>query len=295
MEFCVFGAGSLGTLIGGLLARAHDVTLIGREPHVSAIEREGLQIKGAISETVSPSAMTAVDESLAPDCAIVTVKAFDTEMAARELTTCRPDVVCSLQNGVGNEAVLAEQHSTVLAGTATYGATVDPGIVRCTGIGEIQLGSPDGAIGAPAERVGAAFTAAGLHCSVVGDMPRRLWEKLAVNAGINAVTALARIHNGGLASGPGHEIAVASAREAVRVAQQNDIALTESTAIEALERVIEATAANDSSMRQDMRAQKRTEIDAINGVIADYDDTPVNTTLAALVRSFERERGLRDR
>jgi 2-dehydropantoate 2-reductase len=62
--------------------------------------------------------------------------------------------------------------------------------------------------------------------------------------------------------------------------------------------VAEATARNTSSMRQDIEADRRTEVDAINGAVAERGErarvaTPVNDTLAALVRAWERERELR--
>lgn len=124
-------------------------------------------------------------------------------------------------------------------------------------------------------------------------MPRRLWEKLAVNAGINATTALSRVENGALGDSPATEIAEAAARETARVARQEGINLSDGETIDVLRRVVNATADNSSSMLQDVRAEKRTEIDAINGYVAQYDDTPVNATLTGLLRTWERERKLR--
>lgn len=294
MDILVFGAGSLGSLIGGLLAREHSVTLVGREPHVKAVRASGLAIEGAIETTVSLGART--DVPARADLAVVTVKSFDTESAAQALTDCDLDTVLSLQNGLGNEETLSEHFDSVLAGTCTYGAMrPGPVRVRCTGVGKIVLGSPDpdGDDSARAVRVGRAFESADLITTVAADMPRRLWEKLAVNAGINATTALARTENGALLDSPATATAQAAARETARVAQQNGIDLPEDQAITALERVIDATANNTSSMLQDIGTEKRTEVDSINGYVAQYENTPVNTTLARLLRTWEQERGLR--
>ena len=293
MEVVIYGAGSLGSLVGGLLARTHDVTLVGREPHVGRVRADGLRITGAVEATVSPSAATRAPDRA--DLAVVTVKAFDTAGAARALADRRPDCVLSLQNGLDNEAVLAGcVEAPVLAGTCTYGARlVDPGRVECTGVGEIALGPREGGRSAAADRVGQAFEAAGLATTVAEDMPRRLWEKLAVNAGINATTALAGVANGALREGPGASVAAAAARETARAARADGVDLPGDRAVAALRRVANATARNRSSMCQDREAGRRTEVDSINGAVAGRIDAPVNETLAGLVRAWERDRDLR--
>jgi len=298
MDVVVFGAGSLGSLLGGLLARANDVTLVGREPHVAGIEESGLQVSGELEFTVYPDAATA--PPAASDLALVAVKTHDTADAARALSGVDLDAALSLSNGMGNEETLAAELSCpVLAGTCTYGALlVEPGHVECTGVGEVVLGPRDGGASVLADDVGRAFEMTGAETTVVTDMPRRLWEKLAVNAGINATTALARVGNGALRSGPGNRIAREAAREVARVARAEGIVLEDEAAVDAVEHVANATAANTSSMHRDLREERRTEVDAINGYVVDRAGehglaAPVNDTLAGLVRTWERERGLR--
>lgn len=296
MHICVFGAGSLGTLIGGVLRNCHDVTLVGREPHVSTIERDGLQVRGAIETTTHPRADTVPPD--AADLAVVTVKSFDTPAAGDALADCSLDGVLSLQNGMGNEQTLAERlDCAVLAGACTYGARRgDPGSVECTGIGDIVIGAPDGGDSALARQVTDAFQAANLVTEHSTAMPRQLWTKLAVNAGINATTALARVPNGALLDGPVGTVADRAARETARVARAEGVDLTDEAAVERTRTVADATADNTSSMQQDVLAEKRTEVDAIYGYVAETTENtavPVNETLAALLRGWERERGLR--
>jgi len=313
MDIVVYGAGSLGSLIGGLLAREHAVTLVGRDPHAATVAADGLAVDGAVEAEVAPAATTD-GTGLAADLAVVTVKAFDTEAAAADLATGRFDAVLSLQNGLGNEATLAAAvDAPVLAGTATYGAVLrEPGRVECTGVGEVVLGAREGGESAVADRVGAAFAAAGVETTVATDMPRRLWEKLAVNAGINAVTALARAENGAVLAGPANDLARDAAAEVARVARIEGVDLPTREAVAAVESVADATAANESSMLQDVRAGRRTEVDAITGYVVDRADAvreasgsstpadpysvavPANRTLTRLVRAWERARDLRD-
>ena len=298
MDVVVFGAGSLGSLVGGLLARDHDVTLVGRDPHMRAVREAGLRIEGEMAETARPAART--DASGSADLAVVCVKAFDTPEAAEALAGTELEACLSLQNGMGNEATLADRlDATVLAGTCTYGAMrPDPGVVRCTGVGEIVLGARGGGPSRAADRVGEAFEAAGLVTTVVEDMPRRLWEKLAVNAGINATTALARVDNGALLDGDANAVATAAAREVARVARAEGVGLGENAAETAVESVAEATADNTSSMRQDVLAGRRTEVDAIGGRVLERArehglDVPVNEVMTRLLRAWEANRGLR--
>ncbi|WP_254272561.1 ketopantoate reductase family protein [Haloarcula marina] len=289
MDIAVVGAGSLGSLLGGMLAREHDVTLVGREPHVGTVQREGLDVVGVESFRVDPAARTDVPDSA--DLAIVAVKSGDTAAAADALADCALDACLSVQNGIGNEETLAASLSCpVLAGTCTYGARLDgPGRVDFTGRGEVVLGPRAGGESAIADEVGAAFRAAGVETTVAADMPTRLWEKLAVNAAVNATTALARVENGALADGPGRELAADAARETARVARKAGIDLSDDRAVSLTERVVRDTAANRSSMLQDVAAGRRTEIDAINGYVADRaaGRAPVNETLTRLIRLWE--------
>lgn len=296
MRIVVFGAGSLGSLLGGLLAREHRVTLVGRDPHVSTVREDGLWISGTIETHVSPDATTD-GADLAADLALVTVKSYDTAEAARTLSTGEFGAVLSLQNGIGNEERLARDlDCPVLAGTASYGATlVGPGRVACTGVGRVVLGPPEGGESVLGERVGAAFAAAGIEATVVPDMLRRLWEKCAVNAGINPVTALAGVENGAILDEPAWSIAHEATRETARVASENGVDLSEQTATDALRRVASATRENTSSMAQDLEKGRRTEIDAINGYVVRnaQGSVPTNALLTGLVKTWENWRGLR--
>ncbi|MFB6122585.1 MAG: ketopantoate reductase family protein [Haloferacaceae archaeon] len=299
MELVVFGAGSLGSLVGALLARDHDVTLVGREPHVSAIRDAGLRVRGTAEFVARPMATTD-GTGLSADIAVVTVKSFDTAEAASALATGDVGAVLSLQNGMGNEDVLADTLSVpVLAGTTTYGAVSDaPGEVEWRGGGDVVLGPWTDDAAAVATDARDAFERANVPTTLAGDVRRRLWEKLTINAAINPVTALADAPNRALTDGPASELAAAVARECGSVARADGIDLDNSTASNAIERVADETASNRSSMRRDLSAGRRTEIDAITGYVVEraavHDESvPVNRTLLSLVRAWERERGHR--
>jgi 2-dehydropantoate 2-reductase len=290
MTVQVFGAGSLGALIGSLLSDAGvDVHLVGRERVVDAFA-DGVRVEGTEGFVARPSLSTEPREA---DITLVTVKSYDTPDAAEALApvVVEDDAVVSLQNGMGNEEVLDEAlDATVLGGTATYGANLnaEDGVVGYAGEGRVVVGDYTGGASAEAERV--ADTLDGVRTEATEGMDVRLWEKLAVNAAINPVTALTGARNGE-ALERAEDVIRDTACEVERVAASHGVVLdgAERSAV----RVAEKTAENVSSTLQDVRAGRRTEIDALNGYVVDAAegtdaDVPVNRTLAALVRAVER-------
>ncbi|MFB6298248.1 MAG: ketopantoate reductase family protein [Salinirussus sp.] len=299
MEVVVLGAGSLGSLVGALLARTHDVTLVGRDPHVAAVSERGLTVHGIETFEVAPSATTNVAD-ISGGLAVVAVKSFDTDAAGQDLATGSFDAVLSLQNGMGNEDTLASHlDSPVLAGTTTLGARlVEPGAVEWTGAGEVVLGPWTADVDC-ARSAGDTLRAAGIRTRVESGpaMRDRLWQKLAVNAAINPTTALAGIENGAVFAGPTAEIAGEAARETARVARVQGVDLADERAVRRAREVATTTASNRSSMYQDVLAGRRTEIDAISGHVVSRSDSdtsvPVTRTLTALLRGWEFGRDLR--
>ena len=294
MHIAVMGAGSLGSLLGGLLSGHHEVTLIGREPHMRAIAAAGLRISGRLDRTAHPATTTQWDAATAADVALLTVKAYDTEAAAREMAPTAPPIVVSLQNGLGSCETLSgvlPPSSTVLAGTVTYGALLESdGHVRCTGLGEIALGAPGGGRHPAAEQLAAACSGT-LECMADPDMPRRRWEKLATNAAINPVTALSRVRNGAVCDSPLRDIAIRAAAEVVAVANERGIDLDREATIRDVLNVAHATAENESSMARDLRRGRQTEIEAITGAVierAGETSVPINQTLYSLLVGYER-------
>ena len=290
MRVQVFGAGSLGTLIGALLADAGtDVHLVGRPRVVRAFE-DGVRVTGTEEFVAYPSFSAEPREA---DVTLVTVKSYDTDAAAETLasTVGEEDTVVSLQNGMGNEGTLdAALDATVFGGTATYGANLltEDGVVEYAGEGRVLVGDYRGGASVEARRVADALD--GLRVEPTDEIDVRLWEKLAVNAAINPVTALTGTRNGEAAERAG-DVMRSAAREVERVAAERGVEV-EDAPCRAVE-VAEATADNVSSTLQDVRAGRRTEIDALNGYVVDAAegtdvDVPINRTLAALVRALDR-------
>ncbi len=109
----IMGAGAIGSVIGGMLARqGHKVTLVGRRPHIDEIRKRGLHISGIWGDyTIQDlSAVTDPPDEF-QDIVILTVKSFDTFTAATEAMPMvgTDTVVVSIQNGLGSSASIQEE------------------------------------------------------------------------------------------------------------------------------------------------------------------------------------------
>lgn len=298
MRVVVLGAGALGSFFGGVLARKHDVTLVGRDPHMAAVDGEGLRVTGMTDLHVRPDAVTDAAAAGVPDVLLVTTKAYDTATALDDAAPLLGEatVVASLQNGLGNLEALADRvpADRVVGGVTTHGVTHEgPGVVRHAGQGDVVLGTLGGDGEGAADRVADALRSAGLDAEVTDRIRGEVWAKVVVNAGINPLTAVTGLRNGALVEEePLEELMAAACREAVAVARAEGVDLPDVDLVERTRQVAGATAGNKSSMLQDVERGRRTEIDAINGEVARRGrelgvETPVNRTLWALVRGIE--------
>lgn len=301
MRVTVLGAGAMGCLFGGLLARAgRDVVLVDpwRE-HVEALRSRGLILREGGETLTIPVTAALSGEAVRPaELVLFFVKAHQTRAALPEAEPllAAGGAVLTLQNGLGSADLLAEALGSerVLAGVTAQGATrLGPGEVRHGGAGETLLGGFAGdhpLLAAAAE----CLTAAGLPARVVPDVWPAVWRKLAVNCGINALTALAGIRNGRIPEIPEAAALLADAvAEAAAVARAAGVDLGEAQALAGhVLAVARATAVNRSSMGQDVDRRQPTEIDFLNGAVVREGarlgvPTPVNATLARLVKTLE--------
>ena len=301
MAILILGAGALGSLIGARLSQTARVLLLTTDrQHIQAVLDRGLvveELDGAESRFFVPGYYDPHDIIEKADLIIVTVKSYDTTTAVASIANCCHDstLFLTLQNGVGNWEHISQLKGkeSVLAGSTAQGATmVEPGRIRHGGNGQTFIGEFDTPPLARVQQVVDLFRRARLETQASNQMQTLIWEKLLINVGINAITALTGIHNGSIAElKSARDLAQSAVREALKVARKKGFAIGD----EIIERVIAvagATAKNRSSMGQDVDHRNRTEIDAINGAIVEFGQevgiaTPVNYTLTQLVRTIE--------
>lgn len=309
LRVVVAGAGAVGSVVGGLLAaRGHDVLLVGRDPHMAAIARDGLHVTGLFGDRTSRPG-TALDLASADepaDVVLVSVKSHGTADVARVLAAWRnaAPLVVSLQNGLGNVETLADAlgASRVLGARVIFGALVPaPGRAHVTvnarpvAIGPLRA---DAALRARADRIAALLADAAIPAEALDSVEALLWEKALYNCGLNPLGALHGLTYGEVVASPElRPVLDAAIDEGFAVARACGIALPWPDAAGFRSyfhaTLVPPTAAHRSSMRQDLEAGRRTEVDAIGGAIVRAGErtgipTPVNARLVAAIHAAER-------
>lgn len=264
-KIAIVGPGALGCVFAARLARggakAHLVDH--RADRAERLAREGVQVEepggGMLHEKMPVS--TQIPAGM--DLILVTVKAH----ATRSLRLPPDAPVLTLQNGLGNVDTLCGMvgSARVLAGATSEAATLlEPGKVRHAAAGLTVFGSWTSC---PADTAFRAFQSAGFDVKITDTPGQVVWEKAAINAGINPLTALLNVPNGHLLeTAETRELLRDLVMEATKVASTEGYRFTRSLA-EAAEVLCRATSENLSSMLQDIRNGRRTEIEALSGEI----------------------------
>jgi 2-dehydropantoate 2-reductase len=291
----VVGAGAVGCFFGGMLARAGAaVTFIGRQPHVDALNRDGLVIESEkFPSQVAVKASTSLDAVTGAELVLVCVKTLDLEHTAAELASrlAKDAIVICMQNGVDHaERFAAVSGFPAIAAVVYVGAAMPaPGRVRHNGSGALVLGaaprSPD---------VADLFGRAGVPCRVSTNIEGELWVKLIMNCAYNAQSALAQANYGRIVAQPEtRRILVETVAECLAVARAAGIELPNADPLaSALELGTSTMTQQLSSTAQDIARGKLTEIDSLNGHVVRRGGelgvpTPANATLHALVKLLE--------
>jgi 2-dehydropantoate 2-reductase len=306
-KIAVVGAGAIGCYFGGMLARAgHDVTLIGRAPHVDAINKNGLLFESlGRQERITVAATDRIAGVADARLVLFCVKSPDTDGAAQAMAPhLAPEaVVLSLQNGVDNvERIRAHARNPVLP-VLVYAAAQMPasGFVQHTGGGSLVIGQTAehrSDQNLPRE-IAAIFASVGVPVKISDDIEAELWSKLVMNCAYNAISALAEAPYGQMVAMPEvRRVMLDAIAEATRVAEAKGVRLPRDIADAAL-KLAEAMPVTVSSTAQDIRKGKRTEIDHLNGAVVRHGEalgiaTPVNRTLNALIKLREQSTRSRD-
>lgn len=289
----IVGTGAMACLFGARLAPHAEVTLLGSwAAGLQALQRDGIRLEeNGRARQVNVRATSDVASCRGATQALVLVKSWQTPRAARQLAEClSPEgVALTLQNGLGNLEILQAELGADRAalGVTTTGATLlGPGWARAGGSGPTHLAAHPRLV-----PLAELLQEAGFEVHVAEDLQGLVWGKLAINAGINPLTALLEVPNGELLARSGaRELMRAAARETAAVAAARGLRLPYADAAARAEEVAEHTASNVSSMLQDIRRGAPTEIDAINGAVAQVGEragvpTPLNWALWKLVRA----------
>jgi len=300
VKICIVGCGALGSVFAAHLTRISDFEVHAYDispQHVAAIREHGLQISGAANLKV-PLNVTSEARDLPPcDFGIFATKSLHTRAAIEQ--TAHPfresGVVCSVQNGLGNEEIIAEYVPRVIRGATTMAAhLIAPGHAGLEFYSDLWIGpfEPSGTSYERVEELAAILKQAGLHVVPLKDARGALWTKVVFHAAVNPVGALTQLHHGAATRfPPTGELYEALLREGEAVARAMGISL-HGDPRQMIAEGATAPGRRNVSMLMDVSAKRLTEVDFLNGAIADLGEklgvpVPLNRAIWELVKGLE--------
>ncbi len=313
-DVMIYGAGAVGSFVGYLLSQAttsnsqtENVALLGRRNHIQKIREEGLRIelldgsKSVHFKHCFFSLEELAGADFVPEMVIVCVKTYSLPAVCEELK--RSDMLDGklenaefilLMNGMGNRETFAGLHlpeQRVCEGITSLG-------VRFSEDGRIELKGKgltvfeDGISAKARIFLRERFRELGYEIEFAPDFKRHQWNKLFVNAVINPITALTGGTNGIVLCKHLEGIVERIVEECAYVARAEGLEADNDSILKSVYSVAKKTSPNTSSMLQDVRKEKETEIDSINGHLIQLAkkhkiDVPLNEALYAMVKAIE--------
>ncbi|MFA5103714.1 MAG: ketopantoate reductase family protein [Candidatus Margulisiibacteriota bacterium] len=315
MKILIYGAGAIGSVFGGFLAKAgEEVVMLGRPQHMETIKSRGLKIEGIWGDYLvnsnllcySNSPDVKEDHAGSFDLILITVKAYDTFSAASDLRNIinMDTLVLSLQNGIGNTEIIAKNIGAdqALGGMIIFGAEIpSPGVVKVlVSADDVVIGRISQKTAQPAvEEIARTFTAAGIKTRTTEQIEMHLWNKILYNCALNALSTVLQVNYGQLLDSEyTKNIMKRVLSEIYAIAEKRGVTLEtklkEDYSKILFNHLIPLTASHKPSMLQDLEKRKKTEIDYLNGMISQMAkdsgiSAPANLMLTELVKFKEKK------
>ena len=314
MRVLIYGAGAVGLGLASCLLKSRaEVCIVARADTVSALKKEGLTRTGIFdsfnAEPKTFSAYKSLDEiqSKSFDFILVCTKSFDSAIAAEDLSRHqgifgKDTKIVLCQNGWGN----AEKFTVHFPKERVYSARVITGFTRhkpneveiTVHADAVHIGSLFGYEITPVESIAKAIAEGGIPCVTVSDIEKDLWAKMLYNCALNPLGAILDVPYGALAENPNsRDLMNHITREVFVVMTAAGFGTHWGSADDFLkvfyDKLVPDTAGHKSSMLQDIKAGKKTEIDAMTGAVLAlaekyHIDAPFNRTIYAIVKFIEK-------
>ena len=300
LRICIIGCGAVGSLFAAHLAQKGEVDVWAYDvwkDHVDAMRQNGLRLSGAADFTAKLNATSDPAEIPRCDYGIVATKAIHTKSAIAQVARAFDEnsAVCSVQNGVGNEELIAEHVKYVIRGTTfPAGHPIAPGHVGFDIKGDTWIGpfEPTNTPMSKVEELAGLITRSGMNVIALKDARGAQWTKLIFNASTNPVGGLTLLHHGAATRLPATgQLFNDLIAEGEQVAKALGIELHgDPRAL--VQKGANAPGKHRASMLQDVLAKRRTEVDFMNGAIVQWGEktgvpTPLNKAMWQLIKGLE--------
>jgi len=315
MRILNYGAGAVGLGVDSFLLKAGAaVDILAREKTVKALKADGLYLTGLLGDYHAPAknlrAFTSLDQvdGIQYDFILVSTKSFDSQQSAQDISRhpklLKPTTkIILFQNGWGNAEIFASYfdknqifNARVITGfnrprPNQVAVTVHADSVRMGSLFQTNISS--------IKEVSQAITLGGFPCEITEEIDKFLWSKMLYNCALNPLGAILDVSYRTLGEYTHtREIMDEVIREVYQIMMKADYQTHWPTPEEYLEKFykefLPATAEHFSSTLQDLKAKKRTEIDALNGAVVRLADhhqlnVPVNRFLFRMIRFIEEK------
>ena len=300
LRICIVGCGAVGSLFAAHLARKGEAEVWAYdlwEEHIDAIRKNGLRLSGAADFTAKLNATSDARELPRCDYGIVATKAIHTRNAIAQAARAfdESSAVCSVQNGVGNEEIIAEHVRHVIRGTTfPAGHPIAPGHIGFDIAGDTWIGpfEPTNTPMSRVEELAGLITRSGMNTIALSDARGAQWTKLIFNAATNPVGGLTSLHHGAATRfAPTGQLFNDLIAEGESVANALGIKLHgDPRAL--VQKGANAPGKHRASMLQDILAKRQTEVDFMNGAIVKSGEqigiaTPLNKAVLELIKGLE--------
>lgn len=312
-KIAVVGAGAVGSLLGGLLAKqGNDVTLIGRREHIERINRNGLSIDG-VSGKITVSVPAFSELTFKPDIIFLAVKLNDLESICRQIAPLANDVpVCTLQNGIRGDAIAKRFFgaNTIIGGIVLFNAQyLYPGKIIHGSNGVLCIGDVFGVKTSfleTVQRLLDPIVETHIHQNIVGAR----WTKLLVNIFGNTMDAMTGVHLGTCMKSKSIRIVVTRIlKETLLVVNTSGVRLSAlpgvpigvfkaiiQSPLPVSARLLQYISRNSTTVSSTLQSLKRgrtTEIEYLNGEIVSlgktmHIETPYNSAVVKCIHDIER-------
>lgn len=300
LKICIVGCGAVGSLFAAHLAQRGEVEVWAYDvskDHVDAIRENGLRISGAADFIARLNATADARELPHCDYGIVATKAIHTRTAIEQAAHAfdETSAVCSVQNGVGNEEIIADHVQQVIRGTTfPAGHPIAPGHIGFDIKGDTWIGpfEPTHTPMSKVEELAGLISRSGMNVIPLKDARGAQWTKLIFNAATNPVGALTLLHHGAATRfEPTGQLFNDLISEGEAVARALGIELHGDPRV-LVQKGANAPGKHRASMLQDVLAKRQTEVDFMNGAIVKWGETtgvktPLNKAIWELVKGLE--------
>jgi 2-dehydropantoate 2-reductase len=303
MKIGVAGAGAMGCLIGGYLARAgEEVWLFSRsDDHVEALTRNGLRLTYRDhTHTIAVKATTRPPEAGPCDVVVVVTKHRHTREALENVRSTLDDrtLLVTLQNGIGNAEIISDfvDPGRILFGVTGLGAVkTGPGAITATVVDGVttHVWSAAGNPSPPMTAFVEALVRSGFDVQLSPDVRQQIWQKLCVNAGFSALCAIVRLSVGDMLQVPAARDLIRSlVLEIAAVGRCEGVAIDGDEAFDRVWDLAERSPAHVPSFLVDVLNGRQTEVDCLNGAVVAKArkhgiEVPVNQAVTGLLAIIE--------